>query len=225
MKLYLSGQMTGLPDHGEALFNSTAKSLRGAGFTVLNPSENFGDRKDLPRAEYMRVDIESVLKSDAVAVLENWRVSKGAQLEVAIARELGLPIYDAAKLVRQFPGAPENAFVKALRDEFMGMLTDGHFSLAPDPESALLEAHRLVHGDRGHNYGHPIDDFTRTAGMLTALFRDKLKDEAQITAADVPQIVICIKLSREQNKPKRDNRVDIAGYAETLEMVHERQGD
>jgi hypothetical protein len=31
--------------------------------------------------------------------------------------------------------------------------------------------------------------------------------------------MIGVKMSRECNRPKRDNRVDLAGYAETLDMV------
>jgi len=31
--------------------------------------------------------------------------------------------------------------------------------------------------------------------------------------------MIGVKISRECNKPKRDNRIDIAGYAEALDMV------
>jgi hypothetical protein len=35
--------------------------------------------------------------------------------------------------------------------------------------------------------------------------------------------MICLKLSREQNKPKRDNLVDIAGYINCLHMVIEEK--
>jgi len=93
--------------------------------------------------------------------------------------------------------------------------------VAANQSSVALEADALVHGARGENYGHPLDDFGRTAGMLNAMFQHKLK--ADFTAEDVAKILICVKLSRETNCPKRDNRVDIAGYAETLDMVvHER---
>lgn len=35
--------------------------------------------------------------------------------------------------------------------------------------------------------------------------------------------MIAVKISRECHRPKRDNRVDIAGYAEVLDMVIEFQ--
>jgi hypothetical protein len=34
-------------------------------------------------------------------------------------------------------------------------------------ESILHEAHTLVHGDRGQDYGHPYEDFSRK-GMSSA---------------------------------------------------------
>ena len=41
---------------------------------------------------------------------------------------------------------------------------------ADDPQqSALAEAMVLVYGDREQAYGHPLDDFARTAGMISAM--------------------------------------------------------
>lgn len=88
-----------------------------------------------------------------------------------------------------------------------------------EPESALAEAQRLVHGDRGIDYGHPADDFTRTGRMWGAILgRD------DIHPALVGLCMAAVKISREVNHPKRDNRVDLAGYAETVQMVRERTG-
>lgn len=81
-------------------------------------------------------------------------------------------------------------------------------------ESALQEAQRLVHGDRGVDYGSPREDFTRTAQMWSAIIG------APVAPEHIPLCMIALKISRECHRPKRDNRVDIAGYAETLEMLH-----
>ena len=88
-------------------------------------------------------------------------------------------------------------------------------------ESIAQEAHRLVIGDRGAMYGHPIEDFGRSAGMINALLGAKLN--APLVEEDIAKLMICVKLSREQNRPKRDNVVDLAGYAITLEMVKEER--
>lgn len=88
-----------------------------------------------------------------------------------------------------------------------------------EPESILLEAQRLVHGARGADYGHPAEDFARTGRMWGAI----------LGTADVPpdRVGLCmaaVKISREVNAHKRDNLTDLAGYAETVSMVHDWEG-
>lgn len=78
-------------------------------------------------------------------------------------------------------------------------------------ESILLEAQRLTHGPRNADYGHPLDDYSKNAGAINALFKHKLRED--FTAADVALIMVVVKLSRQVNRPKRDNMVDAAGYA------------
>jgi len=84
-------------------------------------------------------------------------------------------------------------------------------------ESVLIEAQGLVHGDRNAAYGSPLSDYTRTAGMVSAMLAHKLKEP--LSAEDLICVMICVKLSRQQNKPKRDNAVDGAGYFECLQWA------
>lgn len=88
------------------------------------------------------------------------------------------------------------------------------------------EAIGLVNGERQQDYGHPADDFKRTAGMLSSLgfrFVDHAGNLRELDAIDIPAIMMCVKLSREVNRHKDDNVVDIIGYAKTLDMVYERK--
>lgn len=78
-------------------------------------------------------------------------------------------------------------------------------------ESILQEAHRVTHGPRQADYGHPLDDYTCTAAIASALLSRKLKEP--ITANEMALIMVGVKLSRESRQPKRDNLVDAAGYA------------
>ena len=91
--VYISGPMTGRPQYNYPAFNKMAAGLREAGYEVINPAENFGGEDGRPRAEYMRLDFQHVLDASAVVALDDWETSAGASLEIAIARELGLPIF------------------------------------------------------------------------------------------------------------------------------------
>lgn len=97
-----------------------------------------------------------------------------------------------------------------------------------DKETILQEAIRLTAVDRQKDYGHPIDDFTCAATLINICLQRKYKEKwlsiLSIDATDIPIIQICVKLAREMNKHKRDNLVDICGYARTLEMVMEKLG-
>ena len=88
----------------------------------------------------------------------------------------------------------------------------------PVAETILEEAQRLVHGDRGDSYGHPIIDYGRTGRIWGAI----------LGIPDIDPRLCClmmagVKISREVQGHKRDNLTDLAGYAECAQMVAERQ--
>lgn len=189
MKVYLAGPMTGLPEFNYPAFHSAAEDWRKEGWEVLNPAENFGGDTTKEYREYIRADLAMLCQAEAIAFLPGWRKSKGATFECGMAQMLGLLMYDA---------------------ETFGLLVE---------ESAVEEAHRLVHGNRGADYGHPIEDYTRTGRMWGAILG--LPDLDPRTCC---LMMAALKVSREVNKHKRDNLVDLAGYAECAQMVAERQG-
>ena len=83
----------------------------------------------------------------------------------------------------------------------------------------LEEAQAHVYGDRQQAYGHPLDDFTRTGRMWAAIL-----GVPEVTAEQVALCMVAVKISRECNAAKRDNRVDGAGYFGALDLViHERE--
>ncbi len=90
-------------------------------------------------------------------------------------------------------------------------------------ESILEEAQRITSVDRQDAYGHPLDDYTRTAEIWTALLRDKLKPGESITWADAIRCMIAVKLSRDVHRMTRDNMVDLAGYARCRQEALEEQ--
>lgn len=92
-------------------------------------------------------------------------------------------------------------------------------------QNILEEANGLINGDRQADYGHPIDDFSNTSSYWTTWLRSKgyLKDGVELGPEDIPPMMVLLKLSRESNRPKRDNKVDGVGYFGTWEMVEEEQ--
>lgn len=134
----------------------------------------------------LRADLTGLVTCQAIYLLKGYASSRGAQLELSVARELGL-----------------------------------HEIYEDHPETILEEAERIVSGDRGPQYGHPAANFVHTARLWSAYLG------IEITAEQVPAMMILLKMSREKNRPKRDNLVDVAGYTKTWAMVNEarRKGE
>jgi len=82
--------MTGYPDHNFPAFNEAARELRAAGYQVLNPADT-GEVDGWEWADYLRIDIISVARSDGIALLPGWEASAGADFEVDIAKRLLMP--------------------------------------------------------------------------------------------------------------------------------------
>lgn len=83
--------------------------------------------------------------------------------------------------------------------------------------SVLSEAQGLVHGDRNEQYGAPAEEYRRTVGMVNAMLAAKLR--VPLDPQDLAYIMVCLKLSRQINKPKRDSLVDAAGYCEVAQWI------
>lgn len=200
--------MTGHDDHNFPAFHAAATRFRQAGWDVANPAENFDGRTDLPREAYLRADMVMLAQCDAIAMLPGWEDSRGAKLEYTVARELGCATLDAATL-RPLENPPT-----ATVDLHRLRLVE-----APQDESILDEAKRITEGVRRAEYGAPADDFARAAQMWTGILARKLREGEHVTAMDIPLCMIAIKLARQSHRHKRDNLVDIAGYARTAAMV------
>ena len=93
----------------------------------------------------------------------------------------------------------------------------------------LDEAKALVWGDRNAAYGHPADDYARTGAIWGALLHEWAKKSASsetpipIPAELAALCMVGVKLSREVNAPKRDNRVDGAGYLACVDRIERRK--
>jgi len=83
----------------------------------------------------------------------------------------------------------------------------------------LEKANELVNGDRNDAYGHPHEDFSRTARLWSVIL------DTDVTAEQAALCMAALKISRQCNKPKEDNMVDLAGYAQVVQMIVEYEDD
>ena len=105
--VYISGPMAGYPDLNSAAFRAAEHAIWESGREPLNPHDIqphahggrcpvvYGDAKpgDHDGGCYLRGDLIAMLRgADTIYMLPGWSRSKGAQIEVLIARLLHMPI-------------------------------------------------------------------------------------------------------------------------------------
>ena len=91
MKIYISGQMTGLPDLNREAFNEAADQLRREGHEVFNPAAANLER--LSRREILKYEANWLFdEAEAIAMLPGWSMSEGASMEYSIARAIGIKV-------------------------------------------------------------------------------------------------------------------------------------
>jgi len=93
MKIYISGKISGLPlKQVKAKFDYADRELRQMGYTkIINPL-NIKHKMNATWRDFMENDIIQLIQCDAIYVLLDYKKSKGAMLELHIARKLGLKI-------------------------------------------------------------------------------------------------------------------------------------
>lgn len=82
-------------------------------------------------------------------------------------------------------------------------------------ETVLEEAARIVNGDRREAYGDVRESFMRICDLWSGYLG------YQLTVSDIAHMMILMKVSRNAKNFKRDNLVDICGYARCAEMLLE----
>lgn len=92
LRVYVAGPMTGLPEFNYPAFFRAAEELDQAGFEPINPARATGREGCRSWLDYMRASLLDVAACDGVATLAGWQDSRGAALEVHIARSLDLPV-------------------------------------------------------------------------------------------------------------------------------------
>jgi hypothetical protein len=95
--LYLCGRMTGVKHHNFPKFFRAEARLQKAGYKVVNPA-----RLNTPGEAWidcLRNDIKYIVNHcDGIALLDDWMLSRGAKLELAIALRLEMFVISAHTL-------------------------------------------------------------------------------------------------------------------------------
>lgn len=95
---------------------------------------------------------------------------------------------------------------------------DAAYGNALKLDSVLLQAHKLIHGDRQKAYGHPLDNFT-----LTGILWGAWLGLPPLPPEDVAIMKVLMKIAREKNLHNIENIRDGAGYLATIPMIREER--
>ena len=82
-------------------------------------------------------------------------------------------------------------------------------------KSILSEAEEIVNGSRHSDYGDAKESFSRITTIASVMTGKELAPE------DCCAVLMAVKLVRESFAHKRDNLVDLCGYAELMNRLKE----
>lgn len=86
-------------------------------------------------------------------------------------------------------------------------------------QSILEEAKAIIEGSRQSDYGDPVDSFdkiAKTASMIAG------KD---LSPKECCAVLMAVKIVRERHRHKRDNLVDLCGYAHIMNELNESESE
>ena len=99
MKIYISGKITGYEvSEAAKKFKDSENYLLEKGHEPVNPFNLSETHPDKTQKDYMIDDIKGLFDCEAIFMQSDWGQSKGARVEYAIARELGLSVYHEGSL-------------------------------------------------------------------------------------------------------------------------------
>lgn len=194
--IYLSGPITG-GDREQNFAQAAAihRHLMQRGFAVINPmlTMKLPWAWEVEHMHWIEADLPIIERVDAVFRLPGQSV--GADLEEAHANKCGVPVFRTV-------------------GDLLAWQTERE-----QPMNILQEADLLTAGDRQRDYDHPLPNHQRIARLWNAYLDCRREPEGRILPEDVATMMILLKIARHVFTRKRDNLVDICGYARCLERM------
>jgi hypothetical protein len=100
LKYYLSGAITHQTNFKEYFARYEAE-LRDKGVTdIFNPAA-IEWPEDVKWETCLKYDLKFLVDCDCIVLLPNWRLSRGAQLEIYVAEKLGIRIVEFHDLIQE----------------------------------------------------------------------------------------------------------------------------
>lgn len=97
--LYVSGPVSGIPDDNRPAFEDAARRLRATGCVARIPHDDVAPGTAWIPA--MKTTLMAILaQADGLATLPGWERSRGASLEVGLAKALGMSVKDVDDWIR-----------------------------------------------------------------------------------------------------------------------------
>lgn len=102
LKIYVGNKMRGVPESNYPWFDRASMYLRKLGHDPITPADldkthgfeqGNAQLTDADIAAALKVDFQTILNSDAVALGPDWQSSYGAKAERMVAEWIGLPVY------------------------------------------------------------------------------------------------------------------------------------
>lgn len=101
-KVYISGKVSGLSiEECQANFKNAENKLRYLGFNPINPVKR-GTVAGYEWNDYMKEDLKLLCDCDYIYQLDNWKDSKGANVEYELSKLLKIPVLKANTLSKKW---------------------------------------------------------------------------------------------------------------------------
>lgn len=198
--IYIAGPMRGKPHFNFAAFDAARDKLSSEGWNVISPAD---------------IDREHGFDALTLPKSHDWNdcASIGIAQEECFDRDIAaIRKSDAVYMLKGWQGS-KGATAEHACAVWLGL------EVIYEEESICEEAYRIQGGDRQQDYGDPTENFQDIATLWNDYIFVAKGQDGQMEARDIAHMMILMKIARNCHKPKRDNAVDMAGYAQCLGKI------
>ena len=186
MNIYLAGPMHGYPLYNFPAFDRAVEVVSAAGHNAISPAQmqrdyGFNEHSEgFSAADYqnaMRLNYSCILQSDAIAFLDGWEDSTGANLERSFGLKLGLPFYRVGQELRPERIIGFSGFAQSGKDTAASFLTERGWERRAfaDPLRSILYALNPI-----AQVNHVYDEEHRLASLVDNMGWDDAKQIPEI---------------------------------------------